>query len=73
MKIKVEALPKELKNEVVWIGGICNYYPGLDDCLLATFMHHELETYGDNVKIIDDLTGRVLDIKSTDFFTIEIM
>ena len=73
MNIRIEEVPKELKNEVVRIGGICDYYPELDECFLASFMHHELETQGDHVIITDDLTGNKLIIKRCDFYTIELI
>lgn len=73
MKITVEELPAEMKNDVIRIGGCVNYYDELDGCILATFYHHELETHGVHVIIMDDLTGYELIIARHDFFTIELI
>lgn len=73
MKIRVEQLPRELKNTVIKTGGVPTYYEELDECFQATFYHHELVTYGDRVLIADDLTGLKLSISDTDFYTIELI
>lgn len=71
MKITIEELPAEMKNDVVRIGGAVSYYHELDDCFMATFEHHELESHGDHVIVTDELTGYLLIIKRCDFYTIE--
>ena len=72
MKIRIEQLPKELKNDVIKIGGVPTYYEELDECFQATFFHHELETHGDHVIVTDELTGYSMIIKRCDFYTIEL-
>jgi hypothetical protein len=73
MKITIEEVPSKLKNDVVRIGGECNYYQELDECFIAIFHHHELATEGDAVVITDELTGYELIIDRTDFFTIQLI
>lgn len=70
MGIRVEQLPWELKNEVVRIGGECEYYEELDDCFAANFYHHELETQGAVVIVTDDLTGYSSIFKRIDYYQI---
>jgi hypothetical protein len=73
MNIRIEAIPKELKSDVIKIGGVVNYYEELDECIMATFFHHELKTHGDHVVITDDLTGGKFRIAKSDFHTIEVI
>ena len=72
MIIRIEQLPKEMKKDVIRLGGYVNYYNELDECILATFYRHELKTHADHVVITDTLTGEKLTISSVDFYTIEL-
>ena len=73
MKIRIEQLPKELKNDVIKIGGVPTYYEELDECFQANFFHHGLKTYGDHVVITDELTGYKLRFSRIDFYMIELI
>lgn len=73
MKITIEELPAKMKNDVIRIGGTVSYYQELDECFIATFEHHELESHGDHVIVTDELTGYELIIERSDFYTIELI
>lgn len=71
MEIIANHVPKEMKDEVVRVGGFVDFDDDLD-MFTATFYHHELINNSCQVKITDDLTGRKMILNRFDFDTIEI-
>lgn len=73
MNIRIEGLDRKWETTIIKIGGVVDYYPDIPETIGVTLFHHEIKTKGDHVEISDDLTDKVIFIKSTDFFEIAIV